>query len=354
MSAQQKRRGSRFLIARFFSGLLLLVGGLFIGTLHFTKLAHISWINKSESLDGLSLLLLFIVVVFSTVSYLTVNRLKRKLNRNYIGSNAAARVDELVTEARMRTRMETELLMAKTVQSTFFPNAHATLGPLEISGHFELASECGGDWWYYRDLGETVNIFIGDTTGHGVSAALMTSAVYATCFCADRQGNLSPKDYLSLINDTLFSTAKGKLMMTFFMAQIHKNSGRMKYAMAGHEPPMLLRGSTQNISMKCYHYLNEVNGPRLGESPGVQFKEIEIGLNGGDRLFLFTDGLYAASSGKGQELGLRRMHKIVAKALTEKNDTQKTLELIVDEIQQWRSGAALHDDLTAIVMKFGA
>ncbi|MCB0386337.1 MAG: HAMP domain-containing protein, partial [Bdellovibrionales bacterium] len=85
-------------------------------------------------------------------------------------------IKRLLAETAEKARMETELATAKTVQATLFPETNFRSGSIEIKGYYEPASECGGDWWYYNKVGNKTFLWIGDATGHGVPAALVTSA----------------------------------------------------------------------------------------------------------------------------------------------------------------------------------
>jgi phosphoserine phosphatase RsbU/P len=88
----------------------------------------------------------------------------------------AGEVARLLENTAEKVRMEGELATVRTVQETLFPPANTRFGPLCIKGHFEPASECGGDWWSYSRIGNKIFIYIGDATGHGAPAALITSA----------------------------------------------------------------------------------------------------------------------------------------------------------------------------------
>ena len=74
----------------------------------------------------------------------------------------AAEVARLLDQTAEKARMENELKTAQTVQETLFPDANSQVGPLQISGFYEPASECGGDWWHYCKVGPKVFLWIGD------------------------------------------------------------------------------------------------------------------------------------------------------------------------------------------------
>ena len=90
----------------------------------------------------------------------------------------AERIGQLMSEVGHKARMETELETARLVQTRFFPQRAFEHGGFRISGRSIAATECGGDWWNYRHVGGWLYVAMGDVTGHGVSAALVTSAAH--------------------------------------------------------------------------------------------------------------------------------------------------------------------------------
>lgn len=99
------------------------------------------------------------------------------LARSY---NAMAdKIDELFLLSAEKVRMEKELETAHEVQARFFPAEPLRDSIYGVAGRAFAASECGGDWWNYHVNGEQVIVVIGDVTGHGVQAALVTAAAHA-------------------------------------------------------------------------------------------------------------------------------------------------------------------------------
>jgi len=80
-------------------------------------------------------------------------------------------------EMKEKARLENEVMVAQLVQSSFFPPNSASDEILSTHGHFEPATECGGDWWGFYDHGDWRVFFIADATGHGVPAALLTATI---------------------------------------------------------------------------------------------------------------------------------------------------------------------------------
>jgi sigma-B regulation protein RsbU (phosphoserine phosphatase) len=269
----------------------------------------------------------------------------------------AQEVERLMLETAEKARMESELATAKTVQETLFPGSHAQLGPVQISGHYTPASECGGDWWYYCEIDNKVYLWIGDATGHGAPAALLTSAARAVASVIEAGPSKEPSESIALLNRAICDTSKGKMMMTFFLGCIDKESGVMKYVNASHEPPLLLRKARQSdgkLSRDSYEALNEVNNPRLGEQAGCVFKQASITLQPGDQFILYTDGVVDVKSPEHKAWGERKFLKALSSSLADPTvKIADSLDQVIASLQDYRNQTPLDDDVTLILVKFG-
>ena len=89
----------------------------------------------------------------------------------------------LLQETAEKSRMDKDLEIVQTVQTTLLPPAELVeRGGLSFAGKLHTAGICGGDWWTYRDLADgKLLLAIGDVTGHGASAAMITAAAKAGC-----------------------------------------------------------------------------------------------------------------------------------------------------------------------------
>ena len=271
------------------------------------------------------------------------------------GFNAmATEVSRLMKETAEKARMESELATAKTVQETLFPEANAVLGPVEISGHYMPASECGGDWWYYCENDGKIYIWIGDATGHGAPAALLTSAaraVVSVLLCGPAR---TVSESLGILNQAICDTSKGTMMMTFFLACIEKETGVMTYSNASHESPFLLHEMETEPTRDDFIHLNSVNNPRLGEQRAHVFKEATLTLKEGDSLVFYTDGVVDIKNPEHKNWGERRFMKSLSAELYGGSETPMALNGVAHSLHTFRSEVPLDDDVTLIICRYRA
>jgi phosphoserine phosphatase RsbU/P len=258
-------------------------------------------------------------------------------------------IERLMEETRDKVRMEKEIEVAKAVQDTLFPAEEFSVDTIDLSLYYKPATECGGDWFDYIDAEDRVIILIGDATGHGVPAALITASAHSCCtvlqeVARNSTGSLTPSIILKYLNASIHRATKGRLLMTFFAGSIDKKTGLLTYSNASHNPPVVC-GSEVTPLM-------EAMGPRLGEGMSSVYTEAQYGLETGDVFVLFTDGVIEIKNKSGAQWGSRRFTKILAK--NQSQPTKQIKEQILAGINNFSQGTAAEDDITFIVGKYTA
>jgi sigma-B regulation protein RsbU (phosphoserine phosphatase) len=265
----------------------------------------------------------------------------------------ATEVSRLMLETAEKARMEGELKTAQTVQETLFPQSQALLHGLRVSGFYEPASECGGDWWHYCDIGGKVYVWIGDATGHGAPAALITSAAKSAATIIETL-EVSPGKALELLNRSVFEVSRGRIMMTFFLGCYDPAKKTFTYANASHEAPFLISKADQPPKKKDLIPLNEVNSPRLGQARDTKFEEVTVELKEGDRILLYTDGIPDIHNPESVAWGEREFIKGILSSNKDFPSVDQSVQSLVDQFQSYRKGAPLVDDITFFMIQVEA
>lgn len=265
----------------------------------------------------------------------------------------AEEVSRLLSVTAQKARMESELKTAQTVQETLFPPNQADLGAIRISGFYEPASECGGDWWHYCQVGNKLFLWIGDATGHGAPAALITSAAKSAATIIERL-NVDPEHALNLMNRAIYDVSKGRIMMTFFLAMIDLETREMIYSNASHEAPYLLRLKPGQLKKKDLIPLNDVNSPRLGQDRETSYEQTKVQLEPGDRILFYTDGIPDIQNPEGEAWGERNFLKAVLQATEEFPEANVIVQRLVTLFKEHRQQSGLIDDITFFVVEVKA
>lgn len=262
-------------------------------------------------------------------------------------------INRLLVETADKARMEKELETAQLVQDNFFPKGDLEVNGFELSAFFTPASECGGDWWGTLRSGDDLILLIGDATGHGVPAALITAAAHscATTLArlAERQHGLAltPAFILDMLNAAIFHAGKGRVKMTFFVAVIDTVSGRVRFANASHDQPLLGRAATGDELTP--DSLAERPDACLGESLETRFSEHGGELGVGDILVLYTDGISECRNAAGEEYGERRLIRSLKKLGSQ--GAADIRSQIVADVRRFSDRPAPADDMTLVVVR---
>ena len=268
-------------------------------------------------------------------------------NFNYM----ADRLQVLLDETAAKAVLEKELELARTIQETLVPTADLIeRGPVKVAGHFQPATQCGGDWWAVHDLPDNkVLIIIGDVTGHGVPAAMITAAAKAACDVgrALEGPRLTPSRLLELMNRAIFESARRKFVMTCFACVIDTKTKLIAYANAGHNFPYLYRSPSTLREGEAEFTVLMSRGNRLGDVPDSNFAESSQPLRTGDKLVFYTDGLIECENPANEEYGEKRLRLSIRQAA--ELGPKEMRDSMMHVASQFYADRSRKDDITLVV-----
>jgi sigma-B regulation protein RsbU (phosphoserine phosphatase) len=264
----------------------------------------------------------------------------------------ATDIQGLLEETKDKGRMESELLLAKEVQATLFPPQAFDSDDITLRAFSKSASECGGDWWTYFETPTDFFVIVGDATGHGVPAALLTSATNALAQLLQTIKVHAPKEMLTFMNNALHQTAHGKKSITMSLIKINKTTGLVRYANASHESPFILRNLTTTTKLSELLSLDSQKSNPLGFAPDSEYDEGEFQLQANDALLLYTDGAIDARNMENQAWGERRFAKAVIEGLVNNSSLDRSMQHFVRSFDNHTNSAPLVDDVTVILVKY--
>ncbi|HEX9047196.1 MAG TPA: SpoIIE family protein phosphatase, partial [Verrucomicrobiae bacterium] len=255
--------------------------------------------------------------------------------------------------------MEENLRTAREIQLTMLPQQYPTFPhgvPLDQSvfqfvHRYEPAESVSGDFFSISAISDTeVGVLICDVTGHGVRAALVTAMIRALAEELKPHAR-DPGNFLRKLNYDLCSILKSTgspMLTTAFYAVADSQTGKLRFANAGHPKPLLLRRSVGQIEP-----LANASGrgqPALGLFDDPPYQTSEVLLVADDFLMLFTDGLYEV---QGQNEELYSQERLL---LDVKNFLMHPPGILFDELLEVIRAFALNgefdDDVCLVGMDF--
>lgn len=196
-----------------------------------------------------------------------------------------------ITAHQQRTQKAMDL--ASKVQRGLLPAVPAEVGGHRVQATFRPAEEVAGDFYDFVDMGGgRFGIAIGDVAGKGIAASLVMVLV-RTIFRTVVHSVSDPAQVLETINRTVIAEYGSQDATTLFFGVLDSRSGCFTFSNGGHEFPVLTSADGSRAVELC------VGGPFLGIFPRARYNRGSVWLSPGDRLTLFTDGLYHLHGDRG-------------------------------------------------------
>jgi sigma-B regulation protein RsbU (phosphoserine phosphatase) len=236
--------------------------------------------------------------------------------------------------------VQKELEEARQLQLSMLPNELPKIDNLDIAVYMKTATEVGGDYYDFSLLDDgSLNVVIGDATGHGMNAGIMVSIMKAL-FTSDSV-NMNISEFFSSANKAIKQMNLGRMMMAFAMLNIKDN--KLKLGNAGMPPLYIYRNSNSNIEEIVF------NGMPLGALFDSKFDVNEFELKAEDRLLILSDGFPELTNINGEMYGYDRI-KTEFQSVGKK-EPEEIVEHLKNSASIWLDEKEPEDDVTFIVIK---
>ena len=257
-------------------------------------------------------------------------------------NSTVATLKQYISEA--AARIDKELEYAKQIQHSALPTNFPDNENYELYAQMIPAKEVGGDFYdFYKLNDSTVAFLAADVSGKGIPAAMfMMTAKTIIKDLAER--GLSVDEIFTLANEKLCENNESGMFVTAWMGILDVNTGVLKFANAGHNPPLLKKADGE------FEYLKTRAGFVLAGMEGIKYRINEITLSEGDRLFLYTDGVPEATDTENLLYGEDRLAEFM-----NSNKSVKATELLPalkENIDEFVGEAPQFDDITMLMFDY--
>lgn len=241
---------------------------------------------------------------------------------------------------------QNEIRIAQQIQATLSPSAPIKSDGFEVAGFCLPADKVGGDYFDYFFRNETqLDMVIADVSGHSIGPALF---MVETRSAIRAQTNLlaTPAETLGVLNNFLFDDLdKSDYFISLFYLQYDINKQQLRFANAGHPPPLLLSPLRREFKGL------DAEGLILGVRKDVIFEEETTTLAKGDLILFYTDGLIETENANKELFGVGRVKAVLLQ------NAQETPQTIIDSLfaalQQFCQRTSFDDDITLMIFKCG-
>ena len=246
-----------------------------------------------------------------------------------------------------KERIGAELSLATNIQASMLPHifpAFPDRPEFDIFASMDPAKEVGGDFYDYflRDE-DHLCLVIADVSGKGVPGALFMMASKIMLQSVAMMDS-SPAQILRRTNDAICSNNEAQMFVTVWMGILELSTGKLTASNAGHEFPAFKRPGGK------YELYKDPHGFVIGGMEGIKYREYELQLEPGTKLFVYTDGVPEATNAEKELYGTERM----IDALNSNPDAEprEVLENVRTSVDNFVKDAEQFDDMTMLCLEY--
>jgi phosphoserine phosphatase RsbU/P len=240
-----------------------------------------------------------------------------------------------------RHNLERDLEAARLTQQSLIPQKPPVLPGWQIAACYQPVIQVGGDIYGWLRMADGRTLFwIADATGHGASAALITTLA-KLLFHHGTAENSQPAAIMEAVNNDFRSIFGARAFMTAMCVALDGTTGRASVVGAGHPPLLVARvgGRTESVPSSA---------PPLGLLERSQFVEADVQLEPGDAFFLYTDGIYGSAHEENPRLSSKRLEEMLQPVA---ENAQALLDRVLERAATNDQGKVPPDDVAAIAVQ---
>ena len=246
-----------------------------------------------------------------------------------------------------KQRLDTELTMATKIQAETLPSIFPAFPDREdfnIYASMKPAKEVGGDFYDFFLIDEKhLGLVIADVSGKGVPAALfmmVSKILIQNCALIGYE----PSKVLELVNQQICANNPERMFVTVWYGCLDLETGNLKAANAGHEYPMLKTPDGHFSLVKDKH------GLVIGAMANKKYREYELQMDPGSKLFIYTDGIPEATNADNELFGTDRL--VEALRAHENETPNQILPAVASVVESFVKEAPQFDDMTMLCIEY--
>jgi sigma-B regulation protein RsbU (phosphoserine phosphatase) len=249
-------------------------------------------------------------------------------------------------EAVERARLETEMDIARQVQTAILPQSIPQVKGVDVFATSTPALEVGGDFFDVIDRSENTLVFaLGDVTGKGMPAALLMSMTHTIIKSASRNMPFTqPHQVLNRLNhDMAADFANVGMFTTVMLGMIDCADCKLHFSNAGQSP-------IYHVPFNSEPMLLEAQDIPVGILDTVEYTTQSLNLSQGDLFIAASDGFPESRNPAGEMYGYERMRAILSSSRT--LSAKQIAEVLLADVNAFCGAHPQDDDRTIVVLKF--
>lgn len=268
----------------------------------------------------------------------SIEEMDRNLKR-YIKENTAITAE--------RERLFTELDLAQRIQTDMLPNQFPPFPDrieFSIFASMDPAKLVGGDFYdFFLIDRDHLGLVMADVSGKGIPAALYMMMAKIMIMNLAKTG-ISPKEVMERVNDQICESNTEEMFVTVWLGVLDLKTGIVTAVNAGHEFPVLKEPEGG------FELVRDKHDFVIGGMPELKYREYELQMKPGSKLFLYTDGLPEATNAENEMFGTERMLSVLNTVSEESPET--ILPAVKKAVDEFVGDAPQFDDLTMMCVEY--
>jgi sigma-B regulation protein RsbU (phosphoserine phosphatase) len=266
---------------------------------------------------------------------------------SYMQKELAEYIVTLKDTTSAKEKIESELRIAREIQMAMIPHIFPPfpdLPQIDVFAVLKSAKEVGGDLYDFFVIdGDKFCFAIGDVSGKGVPASLFM-AVTRTLVRSISDKEVSPSVIVTSLNKSLSDNNESSMFVTFFLGVLDLKTGLLKYCNAGHNPPVIVRGTGDVVMFEKTKYIP------VGLFEDFDYHELSLQMEDGDKIFLYTDGVSEAENADNKLFGDDTLMNIISQ--NAKATPRDLIHRMEAEIALHVNGFTQSDDITMMTIVY--
>ncbi|MEX2015930.1 MAG: PP2C family protein-serine/threonine phosphatase [Candidatus Hydrogenedentales bacterium] len=251
-----------------------------------------------------------------------------------------------------KTWIDQELENIRNIQAALLPPAIPAIPGIQGAANYETFDRAGGDYYDFLPLERTNGrndpqgpwaLIIADASGHGPAAAVVMAMLHSL-FHSYAGPVDSPAGMLEHFNENLQSARIRHAFVTAFLGVYHPRTGELRFANAGHEPPLLMTPGAPNPLAR----VNTKQGFPLGVASRADVVDASTQLEPGQTLVLYTDGITDAMNADRQRFTIEGIEQALFEC---SGEPFCVIENVRDALLDHEAGVRANDDQTIVALR---
>jgi serine phosphatase RsbU (regulator of sigma subunit) len=297
-------------------------------------ISQISGLYNTHTFGFLTLILILTIHLAKEYS-----NLNRNITEGLIREKLVVNENEILSVE--NARKSAELNDARKIQVAMLPKCESKILNYEICFDMVPAVEVGGDFYDYivKEDG-TLVLIIGDATGHGTKAGMMT-AIMKTIILSNLH-KLNINEFFNFASGIIKKMKISNLYMALMIAEFKNNN--IKVSSAGMPAMMIYRKSSASVEEIL------TKGMPLGAFDNFPYQIKSTEIENGDVVLMMSDGLAELFNENQEQFGYERIGNLIAQNYYK--NSNEINNLLFEEALKWKNSNKFDDDITFVVVKY--